>query len=201
MRHPKAPEPTVRFNDFAFAAHALLMVILTWTQFYYSLWGLEVTKGLRMNWLTRTIIVASLFTVLLGCLRVATNKDSSYSSVWTWIDVIYIFGYVKLLATFVKYAPQACFNYKRKSTQGWSIHQILFDFAGGVLSLAQLFIDASFQADWSGVTGNPAKFGLSNISLFFDVIFILQHYVLYRSSRIEQQEGSHQPLLEDDGVG
>jgi len=84
--------------------------------------------------------------------------------------------------------PQVWLNYQRKSTDGWSIGQILFDFAGGILSLGQLFIDASFQGDWSGVTGNPAKFGLSNISLFFDVIFILQHYIIYPSPPTEGRE-------------
>lgn len=43
----------------------------------------------------------------------------------------------------------------------------------------QLFIDSAQQADWSGLTGNPVKFGLSNISIAFDVIFILQHFVFY----------------------
>ena len=97
----------------------------------------------------------------------------------------------------MKYIPQAYFNYKRKSTQGWSIGQILFDFAGGILSLAQLLLDASFQADWSGVTGNPAKFGLSNISLFFDVVFITQHYILYPGSHDQDDEDTGTPLLND----
>lgn len=35
------------------------------------------------------------------------------------------------------------------------------------------------QADWSGLTGNPVKLGLANISLLFDIVFILQHFVLY----------------------
>lgn len=78
--------------------------------------------------------------------------------------------------------PQVWQNYKRKSTEGWSINQILLDFAGGIFSLAQLIIDASLQADWSGLTGNPVKFGLSNISMMFDIIFIFQHYVIYRNS-------------------
>lgn len=34
--------------------------------------------------------------------------------------------------------------------------------------------------DWSPVTGNPVKFGLGFTSMFFDVIFMLQHYCLYR---------------------
>jgi cystinosin len=73
--------------------------------------------------------------------------------------------------------PQAYVNYKRKSTVGWSISQILLDFSGGIMSFLQLIIDASLQADWSGVSGNPVKFGLGNISILFDVIFMTQHYV------------------------
>lgn len=86
---------------------------------------------------------------------------------------------MKLLLTVFKYIPQVVANFRRKSTIGWSIYQQLLDFSGGLLSLLQLVIDSSLQADWSGLTGNPIKFGLSNISLFFDIIFILQHFVLY----------------------
>lgn len=87
--------------------------------------------------------------------------------------------YVKLVFTVFKYVPQVASNFRRRSTIGWSITQQLLDFTGGVLSLAQLVIDSSLQEDWSGLTGNPLKFGLANISLVFDIIFILQHFVLY----------------------
>lgn len=75
------------------------------------------------------------------------------------------------------------------------------------MSLLQLLIDSSLQADWSGLTGNPVKFGLANISLLFDIIFITQHYVLYgpveekadreRSTADERRRSSqeHEPLL------
>lgn len=78
--------------------------------------------------------------------------------------------------------PQAWLNYKRKSTVGWSIGQILLDLAGGVLSLVQLVIDSSFQNDWSGITGNPVKLLLGNITIISDLIFIVQHYILYRGA-------------------
>lgn len=82
-------------------------------------------------------------------------------------------------------------NYKRKSTDGWSIIQILLDLAGGVLSILQLVIDSSLEADWSGVTGNPVKFGLGNVSIFFDLIFIVQHYILYpHKASGNDEEGS-----------
>ena len=74
-------------------------------------------------------------------------------------------------------------NYVAKSTAGWSIVQILLDFGGGVMSILQLVIDSSLQADWSGLTANPVKFGLGNVSIFFDLIFMLQHYILYRPAR------------------
>lgn len=93
---------------------------------------------------------------------------------------VYTLSYVKLIVTIVKYVPQAWVNYKRKSTAGWSIVQILLDLMGGVLSLIQLVLDSSFQNDWSGVTGNPVKFLLSNVSIAFDVVFMVQHYLLYR---------------------
>lgn len=87
--------------------------------------------------------------------------------------------YIKLVMTVFKYIPQVVANFRRRSTIGWSITQQLLDFTGGIGSLLQLVIDSSLQSDWSGLTGNPLKFGLANISLVFDIIFILQHFVLF----------------------
>jgi cystinosin len=53
------------------------------------------------------------------------------------------------------------------------------DFEGGILSVAQIVIDAVVCNDWSPIVGNPAKFSLGCSSMVFDVIFIVQHYVLY----------------------
>ncbi len=33
-------------------------------------------------------------------------------------------------------------NYRRKCTEGWSVHMVLLDMSGGVLALAQMFLDA-----------------------------------------------------------
>lgn len=183
-RHPLSPEPTVRFNDLAFGAHAVILVVLTYSQFFPFLWGFEVGKAQRASWPVLGLVYGSLLSVLIVSLIVATQpKQLLHSnSDWAWIDAVYTLGYIKLLATFVKYIPQAWLNFNRKSTKGWSIWQILFDIVGGVLSVAQLIIDSSFQGDWSGITGNPLKFGLGLVSIFFDVIFILQHYVFFRES-------------------
>jgi cystinosin len=112
---------------------------------------------------------------------------------------IYALGDVKLLTVVVKYIPQMYMNYKRGSTIGWSIYPMMMDFAGGITSLAQLVIDSSLQRDWTGILGNPVKFGLSNVTIGFDIIFLYQHYVLYRHSvkDNEEEEQDRERLLSD----
>ena len=109
------------------------------------------------------------------------------------------------MTTIVKYIPQAYVNYQSQSTDGWSIGQILLDLSGGILSNLQLVIDASLQNDWSGITGNPIKLALGNIvrcqyricpfweadnsqTIIFDVIFVFQHYVLYRHKTTDDDD-------------
>jgi cystinosin len=70
-------------------------------------------------------------------------------------------------------------NYRRQSTEGWNMHNVLLDFGGGALSLVQLVMDGAATRDWSAVTGNPVKFGLGSASMLFDVIFMAQHWLLY----------------------
>ena len=115
---------------------------------------------------------------------------------------VYTFSYVKLVATIVKYIPQAWVNYKRKSTVGWDITQVILDVTGGFLSILQLVIDSSLQKDWSGITGNPIKFALGNITIFFDIILVAQHYILYPSRGPDKSDevADHlTPLLPDSG--
>jgi len=202
QRHPEAPEPTVRFNDFLFAAHGAVMCIIGYTQFFPRIWGFAVGQNQRASRAVLAIwwgCVMSIVTVVLIVLSRSGKGDSEDTSAWAWIDVVYTLGYVKMLTVVLKYIPQGWVNYKRKSTLGWSIYPMLFDFAGGWLSLAQLLIDSALENDWSGVTGNPVKFGLGNITIVFDVIFMLQHYVLYRQPREKQGGGvedeDREPLL------
>lgn len=61
-----------------------------------------------------------------------------------------------------------------------------------------MLIDSALQADWSGLTGNPVKLGLANISLAFDIIFITQHFVLYGPV---DEKGSGEEVLVDTAQG
>lgn len=98
------------------------------------------------------------------------------------LTLLYFYSYVKLAITIIKYVPQAWMNYKRKSTEGWSIGNILLDMTGGVLSVLQMFLLAGNYNDWSSIFGSPTKFGLGFFSILFDLLFMVQHYVLYRTS-------------------
>ncbi|KAI9724784.1 MAG: hypothetical protein M1812_000060 [Candelaria pacifica] len=201
-RNPLSPYPTVRFNDLAFAAHGVFMTCLAYTQFWSIVWGFKVDKRQRVSMPVLGIAFGSLVGIGVVCMIIALrgNDGGNDSSGWAWIDAIYAIGYVKLIVTFVKYIPQAWVNYKRKSTDGWTILQILLDVSGGVFSIMQLLVDSSLQDDWSGITGNPVKLGLGNVSIFFDVIFIVQHFWLYRGARKRKTaevlpDGEQTPLL------
>eukprot|EP01107_Rhizomastix_libera_P015826 TRINITY_DN6197_c0_g1_i1.p3 TRINITY_DN6197_c0_g1~~TRINITY_DN6197_c0_g1_i1.p3 ORF type:complete len:143 (-),score=29.60 TRINITY_DN6197_c0_g1_i1:37-465(-) len=80
-------------------------------------------------------------------------------------------------------------NYKRKCTEGYSIFGVIPDFGGGVLSMCQTIINCVHVGDWDEMFGNPAKFGLSLVTLAYDLMFMFQHYVLYR--------GNKKPVLEE----
>jgi len=75
---------------------------------------------------------------------------------------------------------------------------MLLDMIGGVLSIAQLVIDSSLQGDWSGIMGNPVKFGLGNVSICFDLVFVTQHYWLYRGRGAEKVDDAESRRLLSD---
>ncbi|QKX53314.1 uncharacterized protein TRUGW13939_00392 [Talaromyces rugulosus] len=211
-RNPVSPEPSVRFNDFVFAAHAVVLSAIVYSQFFPAVWGFKVARYQRVSKPVAGLFWGSLVAVaglVLIVLRASPDGGSDASS-WAWIDVLYGISYVKVVVTVVKYIPQAWLNYKRKSTVGWDIRQILLDLSGGVLSIGQLVLDSSFEADWSGVTGNPIKFLLGNVSIIFDAVFVVQHYILYRhrsgeTTGEEEEDDDNKgpdlrtPLLSEDG--
>ena len=101
------------------------------------------------------------------------------SSTFFWM------GIGKVIISFVKYIPQVYLNISRKSTYGWSIENILLDFTGGSLSFIQIFVDWADSGNTSQFSGglNVAKFLLGIISMFYDIIFMIQHYVCYRDHK------------------
>ncbi|KAI5304925.1 hypothetical protein KEM56_005690 [Ascosphaera pollenicola] len=216
-RHPAAPEPTTQMNDLVFAVHALILSSISYSQFFPSIWGLRVSSHQKASKPVLGVFWGCVLGVGVLALLVVTVGSNVPEDVqaWAWIDVVYAMSWVKLIVTITKYIPQAWVNYKRQSTKGWAIQMILCDTTGGFLSITQLLIDSYLIHDWSGITGNPLKFWLGNVSLFFDAIFMTQHYVLYRNAgekkggagvdvdveeAVVQVDGARQPLLNGDGT-
>ncbi|KAF1730856.1 Cystinosin [Beauveria bassiana] len=196
--------PTVQFNDVVFALHGLVLSAITASQYLVggSLWRFprtthhhhnnNVNPGARPSrlalGLTAGAFVGVGATALLVLGARSGGRDVDPEVDWCDLDVVYALGYVKIAVTLVKYTPQLLTNIRNQSTEGWSIWQILLDITGGLLSIAQQGIDSYLQHDWSGITSNPVKFGLGQISIFFDLLFILQHYVLYRKKGADGTE-------------
>ena len=160
--------------------------------FWGAVWGFEQDDdegewwgGRVRGWVWGIFGGCILSVGIISLLVVFSSLKQEDNNNWQVLDIVYTLGYTKLLITTLKYLPQALTNYHRKSTIGWSITQILLDFLGGVLSIVQLVIDSGLQADWSGLTGNPVKFGLGNVSIGWNLVFLWQHYVLYK----EREEG------------
>lgn len=88
-------------------------------------------------------------------------------------------------------------NYRRKSTEGWSIGYVIFDSIGNIFSLIQMFLLAINYNDWVPIFGSVTKFGLIILSIIFDLIFIIQHYVLYKNSQQQQQQTNGYQILDN----
>ncbi|KAJ1311327.1 hypothetical protein OPQ81_009822 [Rhizoctonia solani] len=170
---------SVQPNDFAFAVHALALTLVILFQTFYYPRG----PGQQLSTFNRVVIAFMVIFILVDLGRVAVNQAHL-------IDVLYHLGTLKLYVSIAKYIPQAFSNFNRKSTEGWSIGNVLLDFTGGLLSLLQLLIDSSAADDWSSITGNPVKFGLSMLSLGFGLLFISQHYILYATKRSPSHDNS-----------
>ncbi|KAG8927940.1 hypothetical protein FRC00_001952 [Tulasnella sp. 408] len=178
QRH-EGKDNSVAPNDLAFALHtwiyprAVGQELSAWHHLVLSFWFIT--------------FVAEAFAVV--------------SDIVPTIDFLYHLSYFKLYASLAKYVFQAYLNYSRQSTKGWSIVNVLLDFSGAVLSLFQALLIAQIDDNWSSITGNPAKLGLSMLSLAFPTFFMAQHFVIYRErnleARTEPRSYKDSPKLEE----
>ncbi|EGD78852.1 nephropathic cystinosis [Salpingoeca rosetta] len=168
-KHPGSTNP-VQPNDVFFSIHAVVLTIVTIAQcFVYERGGQRVSKICIV-----LLTGAWLFAII--------SVGLAAGGIISWLQFLNFFSYIKLGVTLIKYIPQAYMNYRRKSTEGWSIGNVLLDFTGGSFSILQMFLQSWNNNDWSVFFGDPTKFGLGLFSVLFDILFMLQHYVFYRSS-------------------
>lgn len=159
---------SVALNDVIFALWALFWCsVNVWQVFAYG------DVKYHCNCTATAAFALLLFTAWAFALRLGFGGTFSY------LDLLYATSMIKLSVTVVKYIPQIVMNYRRQMTIGWSMGNVMLDFAGGVLSIAQMVIDSVSTSDWSSTFGNPIKLLLGGISIFYDGIFFVQHFILY----------------------
>ena len=66
---------------------------------------------------------------------------AAFAHAFSWNGFLLWASYIKLVITAIKYIPQAYMNFVRKSTEGWSIGNVLLDFTGGTFSILQMAFD------------------------------------------------------------
>ncbi|ORX54556.1 PQ-loop-domain-containing protein [Hesseltinella vesiculosa] len=181
QRH-KDSDSLVRGNDVIFSVHAFLISCVTLGQALYY----KSDNHLSIS--TRAYLKMIAGWTVMHFVAVLIGKDQ-------WLDFIYVFGSMNFFISVIKYVPQALMNYKRKSTVGWSIHNILLDFTGGMIWSLQLILAAAITKDSSGITGDSIKLGLGLVAILFDCIFMVQHYILY-PTRVDSSLTEHKPWME-----
>ncbi|CAK7328212.1 unnamed protein product [Dovyalis caffra] len=160
----------VAANDVAFSIHAVLLTAITLFQIAIYERGNQAVSKIAIA------IVCVVWIVAAVCTFIALPRHS-----WLWL--ISIFNSIQVSMTVIKYIPQAVMNFMRKSTEGFSIGNILLDFFGGLTNYAQMAVQSIDQNSWVNFYGNIGKTLLSLVSIFFDLLFMCQHYILYPAKK------------------
>lgn len=177
----------VESNDVAFCIHALVLSIITVGQVVWYGRSTSALFGQLRPIIARFILALLVWIGIVGPLLVV-------SGIFQSLDYLYSLSFIKVGISLVKYIPQVILNIQRQSTVGWSIWQILLDFTGGCLSDVQLVGDtwaktpAGASVWLAVVTGNPAKLALGSLSMAFDIVFMVQHYILYPTTTTSRED-------------
>ncbi|TKY46458.1 Cystinosin-like protein [Spatholobus suberectus] len=148
----------VAANDVAFSTHAVLLTaVLLFQVAIYERGSQSFSK------VTTGFITAVWITVAI-CSFIAFPSKS-----WLWL--ISIFNTMQVIMAVIKYVPQAVMNFMRRSTDGFSIGNVLFDFCGGLANYSQMVTQSIDQNSWVNFSGNIGK------------VLLSLHYVLYPSKK------------------
>eukprot|EP00397_Hematodinium_sp_SG-2012_P045628 GEMP01051310.1.p1 GENE.GEMP01051310.1~~GEMP01051310.1.p1 ORF type:complete len:268 (+),score=29.90 GEMP01051310.1:138-941(+) len=178
-----AGDHSVQLNDLFFCYHAWLLSAITLAQIpWYG--GQPFNLIYPHDYILLLLLLCIAIATILDLAQVIpTLADASQD-----LSLVMFFGTLKACISVSKYIPQVLLNYNRQSTKGFSIENILLDLTGGALSLVQVFMMCACNQSWSDLTGNPIKVVLGLLSIGFDLLFMVQHYVLYRHDHGESSE-------------
>ncbi|GLJ36865.1 hypothetical protein SUGI_0744670 [Cryptomeria japonica] len=169
-------------NDVAFSIHAVLLTAFTIYQVFIYERG---TQKVSKTCIGITVAVWGYAAISL----IIAWPDGS----WLWL--VTSFNLIQVVMTAIKYIPQAWMNFTRKSTEGWSIGNILLDLSGGIANFMQMGVQSIDQNSLKNFYGNIGKLLLSLETIMFDIIFTLQHYVFYLKTKVEEDKIPNEDAL------
>lgn len=170
-----------------FAVHAFVLSVIGLAQIY-KFDGFAKQKVSKFCLLANGFMGFAAFLYAFLIFFLGSPEVVDESSYLTWLDFTYVLSYMKMVITLIKYLPQVRSNFQRQSTSGWNIWNVILDFTGGTLSTAQLLLDCLDMNDFSGIYGDIVKFGLGCVSIIFDIIFMVQHYILYSHNSYDDDD-------------
>jgi cystinosin len=136
--------PSIHANDVFFGLHAVVVTALTIAQ------CCVLRRGPGQSVSLAAAAAAVCIVVGISAYAGACSAPSGCGANGWWNFVLSV-SYVKLAISCSKYIPQVFINISRRSTEGWSIHNVLLDFTGGLLSVLQSCGDAQATGDWAGM--------------------------------------------------
>jgi len=159
----------VKLNDVIFCIHGMLscLVLIIQCRIY--------ERGQQKVSKTCLCFVGGIVCLIMCTIAAALTNEIN------WVECLSYLSYIKLLAI-TKYIPQIFLNHRRRSTKGFSIGVVLLDGVGGCCSIGQMITNSYNYNDWTSFGGNPTKVGVGILSIVFDAILALQHYLCYRKS-------------------
>ncbi len=131
----------IKANDVFFSVHALLLGTI------YLIQVLMYRKKEEKLSIGAAVCFSG------TCIAILVLTTLCMFNIFSWLNLMYVLSYIKLVLTVIKCMPQVYMNYLLKSTIGWHIQNVILDFVGGILSITQLFLDAIFSGDLSGIRG------------------------------------------------
>lgn len=88
----KGLTPTVQFNDLAFAGHAVLLSLISLSQYRSKLWGFdnrsEKGRGGRISKSVCGVMIGGVIGVIAIAILVIARNDPDASTGWAWLDIV-----------------------------------------------------------------------------------------------------------------
>lgn len=197
--HSNQTGPRIRFLVIRSNAISIVNQVIGWI--YFVAWSISFYPQVIMNWRRKSVIGLSFDFVALNLTGFVAYSVFNIGLLWVpYIKEQFLLKYpngvnpvnsndvffslhavVLTLIIIVQCCLyEAYMNFHYKSTEGWSIGNVLLDFTGGSFSLLQMFLQSYNNDQWTLIFGDPTKFGLGVFSIFFDIVFFIQHFCLYR---------------------